>query len=85
MKVAILNGSPKPKSSASKLISEALQERIDLSADCVMCNAAKQERRKILEAIQGSEGGCFAQYVTINNVGGSWYGCNEYKHERWQE
>jgi multimeric flavodoxin WrbA len=54
-KIALINGSPKTGRSASKLIMEALRERLGVAADCTVCNTAKQDRGEFLRAISGRD------------------------------
>jgi multimeric flavodoxin WrbA len=67
-KVALINGSPKPKSSASKLMLEALWERIGSSSDCAVVNAAKQERDEIISAITGSDALVFIFPLYVDGI-----------------
>jgi multimeric flavodoxin WrbA len=67
-KITLINGSPKPKSSASKLISEHLQEKIGAAADCTICNPAKQGRDEIIESIRGSDALVFIFPLYVDGI-----------------
>ncbi|MDR0840252.1 MAG: hypothetical protein LBN26_02550 [Christensenellaceae bacterium] len=54
MKIAFINGSPKPAESASEIIINALQARVGQGADSITCNAIKQSRAEIMESLAGS-------------------------------
>jgi multimeric flavodoxin WrbA len=53
MKVAIINGSPKPSGSASQLLAEELRNRLG-NIECVTTSPIGQDRSKILEKLDGS-------------------------------
>jgi multimeric flavodoxin WrbA len=68
VKIALVNGSPKPGGSASKLILEALQERIGSSSDCTVCNAVKQERDEFIRAIARSDAIVFIFPLYVDGI-----------------
>jgi multimeric flavodoxin WrbA len=51
MKIALINGSPKSKDSASEIIAKALRNRMERAADCIICHAVK--RSEVMEALNG--------------------------------
>jgi multimeric flavodoxin WrbA len=54
MKITLINGSPKPRKSASGLIIDAIQAKIGDAAECVVCGAAEPDHGKILKSLEGS-------------------------------
>jgi multimeric flavodoxin WrbA len=67
-KIALINGSPKQRGSASKLILEALRERIGEAADCVVVNAAKQERGELIRAVGGCDAIVFVFPLYVDGI-----------------
>jgi len=68
MKIALINGSPKQKDSATGIILNALREKIGEAHECVLCAASSQSGRDVLEAVGGCQALVFAFPLYVDGI-----------------
>lgn len=68
MKIALINGSPKSKDSASEIILNALRERISEAAEIVSCSAVKQNSQEFMQTVQGCSALVFAFPLYVDGL-----------------
>jgi len=68
MKIAMINGSPKVKDSASGVILNALKERIGEAAECVLYSTAKEDKQEFMQAVSESEAIVFAFPLFVDGI-----------------
>ena len=68
MKIALVNGSPKNKDSASEVILKALCERVGEASECVPCSSVNQSKQEIMEAVSGCKALIFAFPLYVDGI-----------------
>ncbi|MDR1247398.1 MAG: NAD(P)H-dependent oxidoreductase [Clostridiales Family XIII bacterium] len=68
MKIAIMDGSPKNKDSASGLIAAALQAELTPAADCAVCHAASHDRDEIMAALASCDALVFVFPLYVDGI-----------------
>ncbi|MDR1642134.1 MAG: NAD(P)H-dependent oxidoreductase [Clostridiales bacterium] len=68
MKVAIINGSPKLRESASQLLAEAVQKKLGNQTECAICSPIGPEGSEILKKIEGANALVFVFPLYIDGL-----------------